>query len=331
MKINKDTSVFYIICPANYSTGGPLLLHQLAYKLISKGYKAMMYYYKTENCDLNNPVHENYKKFNIPYVLEVDDNSNNIIVIPEVFPEYIFDYKNIQRVIWWLSVDNFLLTHSKKPSFSLKRFLGLKEKRYYYNFKNKPKHYHWVQSTYAVNFLKKKKVKDAMYLSDYLDDVFLNDVKNLDFKNLNKQNNIVYNPSKGIEITQELINFAPNFNWIPIQNMTPAEVKNLLLTSKVYIDFGNHPGKDRIPREAAVSGCVVITNKKGSANYFEDVTIEELYKFEDVLSNKEKFVNLIDDVFLNFPDHSDKFEAYRKLLFNEESKFESDLDKILNS
>ena len=113
--------------------------------------------------------------------------------------------------------------------------------------------------------------------------------------------------------------------------MTPAEVKNLLLTSKVYIDFGNHPGKDRIPREAAVSGCVVITNKKGSANYFEDVTIDELYKFEDVLSNKEKFVNLIDDVFLNFPDHSDKFEAYRKLLFNEESKFESDLDKILNS
>ena len=29
------------------------------------------------------------------------------------------------------------------------------------------------------------------------------------------------------------------------ENLTTKQVKELLLKSKVYIDFGNHPGKDR--------------------------------------------------------------------------------------
>jgi len=35
---------------------------------------------------------------------------------------------------------------------------------------------------------------------------------------------------------------------------------------QVYIDFGHHPGQDRLPREAVQCGCVVITGKRGSGN-----------------------------------------------------------------
>lgn len=57
--------------------------------------------------------------------------------------------------------------------------------------------------------------------------------------------------------------------------------------SKVYIDFGNHPGKDRIPREAAISGCIVITGKRGAAAFAEDVCIPETYKFDESCAKKK--------------------------------------------
>lgn len=329
MNLNKSSTKVYIVCPANVATGGPLLLHQFADKLINRGINAHMYYFETENCDMSNPVHEFYKKFNIPYKNTIDDNDNNLIVLPEILPEYIFKFKKIQKVIWWLSVDNYLVTHSKKPRFSLKRFLGLKPKHYFYNFNKKPPHLHWSQSIYAIEFLKNKNITDVDYLSDYLDPVFLKEVSNLAIDKLNKENIIAYNPKKGFEITKKLIESTPHFKWVAIENMTPIQVKDLLYKSKVYVDFGNHPGKDRIPREAAVCGCIVITNKEGSANYFEDVSIDEKYKFDDILNKIEIFTKIIEDIFNNNSVHVENFKSYRESIINEEIKFDSDLNNII--
>lgn len=330
MNLNKLNSKVFVVCPANVATGGPLLLHQLAYKLIQNGIKASMYYFETENCNMNNPVHDFYKDFHIPYNTIIDDDSENLLVIPEVLPEYIFKFKNIQKVIWWLSVDNYLVSHTRKPSFSTKRFLGLKPKQYFYDFKKSPLHFHWAQSIYAIDFLKSKKITKIEYLSDYLDSVFLSEVSSLSFEDLNKQNIIAYNPKKGFDITKQLIEFTPQFKWVAIENMTPLQVKDLLLMSKIYIDFGNHPGKDRIPREAAICGCIVITNKQGSANYFQDVSIGDEYKFNKILDEKDAFSTLVEDIFNNFLIHVEKFKSYRELITNEEQKFNTDLNNIIN-
>lgn len=329
MNLDKLNSKIFVVCPANTATGGPLLLHQLAYKLIQKGITASMYYFETENCDMTNPVHEFYKDFDIPYITTIEDSDNNLLIIPEVVPEYIFKFKNIQKVIWWLSVDNYLVLHSKKPSFSTKRFLGLKPKQYYYDFKNEPLHFHWAQSMYAIEFLKSKQITQVEYLSDYLDPVFLSEVSSLTYDNLNKENIIAYNPKKGFEITKKLIEVTPQFKWIAIENMTPLQVKDLLYKSKVYIDFGNHPGKDRIPREAAVCGCIVITNREGSAKYFQDVSIGDEYKFNTILEDNNTFTNLVEDIFNNYSVHIDKFKSYRELIINEEQKFNTDLNSII--
>lgn len=55
---------------------------------------------------------------------------------------------------------------------------------------------------------------------------------------------------------------ARELNFKPIINMTRDEVIRELQRAKVYIDFGNHPGKDRIPREAAILGCCAIVGKR---------------------------------------------------------------------
>lgn len=331
MKLSKTIAKVYVVCPANTATGGPLLLHQLALKLIENGINAYMYYFETKESNPNQPVHEFYKRFSIPYETKIDDSSTNLIVVPETEPEYIFKFKNVQKVIWWLSVDNYLSTHAKKSSFSLKRWLGIKPKNYFYNFDNIPQHDHWSQSNYAIDFLKNKGFYNVKYLSDYLDPVFLDEVSQLNFEQLNKENTIVYNPKKGLEVTQALIQMSPNYNWIAIENMTPNQVKALLLRSKLYVDFGNHPGKDRIPREAAVCGCIVITNKKGSAKYFEDVPIDESYKFENVLHTPELFKERVESIFNNYATHSANFKPYRDKIIMEEQKFDSDLKAIIET
>lgn len=63
--------------------------------------------------------------------------------------------------------------------------------------------------------------------------------------------------------------------------MTTQQIIKILDESMVYIDFGNHPGKDRIPREAALRNCIVMTNKSGSAANDIDIPIPAEYKFSE--------------------------------------------------
>lgn len=87
--------------------------------------------------------------------------------------------------------------------------------------------------------------------------------------------------------------------------MTRDEVAKLLSTAKVYIDFGNHAGKDRIPK-AAISGCCVITGKDGSAKFYEDVPIDEEFKFKTINKNIPLIVEKIKHCFDNYEFESKK-------------------------
>jgi hypothetical protein len=52
---------------------------------------------------------EVYKKYDInidDLVNEVEDEKNNIFIAPEIFPDMFSTFKNIQKAVWWLSVDN---------------------------------------------------------------------------------------------------------------------------------------------------------------------------------------------------------------------------------
>ena len=110
--------------------------------------------------------------------------------------------------------------------------------------------------------------------------------------------------------------------------MSTDEVKVLLSQSKVYIDFGNHPGKDRLPREAALLGCCIITGKRGAAKYDEDVSIPAKYKFDDVKKEIEKIGNMIKECIDNYEINIKEFEDYRKKIANERKQFEKDVYKV---
>ena len=326
-----ENTIIYVLCPAFNKTGGTELAHQLIYELNSIGASAYITYYG-DNEEKINPA---FKKYVSEYknISEIVDDENNILIIPEIKQEIINDYKNIQKAVWWMSVDNYL----KRNGFiGYCKFYGiLKGIKHVLNgdikiagTKINKDIVHLYQSEYAHKFLLDHDVTNTYRLSDYINQEYLNTNS---VNNNDRKDNVLYNPKKGMEFTKKLIKRAPDINWIPIENMTTEEVHSLLLNSKVYIDFGNHPGKDRFPREAAISGCCVITSKNGSAAFYEDVPIDDEFKYDDNNKNIDKIIIKIKDCLLNYEENNLKFENYRKFISSEYETFKNDVISIINN
>ncbi|MBQ3442412.1 MAG: hypothetical protein IJG33_04115 [Selenomonadaceae bacterium] len=156
-------------------------------------------------------------------------------------------------------------------------------------------------------------------VEDYLNQTFLTRAAQVDLSK--KENIVAYNPKKGFEVVKLFIADAPDIDWRPIENMTPAQVQELLASAKVYIDFGNHPGKDRIPREAAVSGCVVLVGKRGAAINDIDISIPAEFKFDMAGSTPRDVIDKIRAVFEDFPAAHEKQAAYRARIHDDKNRF----------
>ena len=79
--ISKDSKV-YVICPASIATGGPELLHQFAHILREKGVNAMMYYTPS---NVENPIHQAFEQYKVPFVREIEDNERNLLITCETY------------------------------------------------------------------------------------------------------------------------------------------------------------------------------------------------------------------------------------------------------
>ena len=321
-----DETKFYIVAPANLATGGPELLHQLAYKLKKNGKNVCMYYIAVEQSD---PVHDNYKQYGIDFVYQVNDDEKNIIIIPETQTQLIGEYKKTKKIVWWLSVDNYFISMSGVKG-RINRFLLQNIGSQKYHFFNtdllKEVDFHLVQSEYAKFYLEKKGLNNVAHLSDYLHESFLKNEPSLEYK----ENLVAYNPKKGINFTKKLIAYSPEIKFVAIEGMKRDEVVSLLKKAKVYIDFGFHPGKDRIPREAAFLKCCVITNKRGSANFLLDLPIHSEFKFDENEGNLKSIKDKICNCFTFFEQNLYKFEDYRREIIQQESNFEVQVKYIFN-
>jgi hypothetical protein len=332
IEISKN-SIVYLVCPPVYASGGPELMYQLANKLESYGVNAFIFYLPKHE----DPVHPNYKAYKTKFVDVIEDHKKNLIIVPEALVSsfnMIDDSHAIRKCIWWLSVDNFFKKIYKRTlPRNFARFPALRDLRIFENrffareVKDRKYDYHLVQSQYAYQFLRKNKIT-AGYLSDYLNATFFERAGQL--QAVEKEDIVLYNPKKGLEFTRKIIEKSANLTWMPIQNMTPNEVADLLARAKVYIDFGSHPGKDRFPREAAIMNCCIITSKNGSACYDEDVNIPEEYKISDSRFNIGKTIALIKSCLDNFEQHTNDFEGYRKNIRQEEQRFINDIKAIFS-
>lgn len=329
--MSKYNKVF-IICPGGLKTGGTELLHQLSYQLNELQLESHIVYIGSR---LETPIE--FKKYITTKVYkecEIEDEVGNLLIVPESYVEYVGLVQKMKKSIWWLSVDNY----TKDCSFkSRKEIYGQLSAIYHAvtgRIKDKTK---WVlmadfnlcQSYYSIQYLKTAFCLDdkkIIYLSDYINDCYTEEYNGVEVNN--RKNVVLYNPLKGYKFTKKIMKLARDISWVPIKNMRNDEVRKLLKSSKVYIDFGHHPGKDRFPREAAISGCCVITGKRGAAAYEEDLPIPKEFKFDEKQSDKKIIIQTIRKCFIDYETIINEYEPYRQMILSEKTKFRKDINNI---
>lgn len=328
-----------ILCPVDVKTGGTELLHQLAFQLNQLNVRAQIVYYGKDSNVKPVRAFEKYINNNWIKESEVSENDKNIFIIPETGLSEFNKFNHGKKYIWWLSVDNFYGSgfNGYKRINDMLRKTGIyhsiggiiKGRIKNYKKEIKSADFHLFQSYYADNFLSENGIPEnkRTYLSDYINDLYVE--KSTTVLEHLRSNVVLYNPKKGFNFTQKIINQSPSWiKWVPLINMSNEEVYQNLISGKLYIDFGNHPGKDRFPREAAISGCCILTDKKGSAAYHKDVPILEKYKFEDNDENINQIIERIEFCLTNYSAAINDFKEYREYIKQEKQTFKNDVSRI---
>ena len=111
---------------------------------------------------------------------------------------------------------------------------------------------------------------------------------------------------------QSVMNACADITFKPIRGMTRSEVIDTMRHSKLYVDFGEFPGRERMPREAVLCGCCLITSKVGAAAYIKDFAHDYKYDMKDghIWAIKRK----IKHVLLNYDECSKDFDVFRESL-----------------
>lgn len=325
----------YIVSESTSSSGGPESLQQLAYILRLYNYESFIYYIDNPNGNTS----EKFEKYNNKIVTKIEDSNKNVLIVPESYTEFLNDFKKIKKVIWWLSLDFYLnnrwVNRTKLfckvhnlpiimfPVVFFYLFITKKFKRHIYHHKKNDNVFHLYNCEYVNAYLDKIGVKkaDKLYLCGPLSDEYFNHECTMQRKNI-----VLYNPKKGIDFTKKIISQARDIKFIAIENMTPKEIRNLMLISKVYIDFGYFPGPERIPREAVISGCNILTSNEGSARNTSDIPIPKKYKFDKKEENIQLIIKYITAMLNNYDDYYNDFNVYRKKVYDQKQLF---FDNIL--
>lgn len=285
MKYNR----VYILCPSNHVTGGIEALFQLCDAINRLGVKAELILIPGVNIS----IPDDYIGYNVGFCDDLIDDESTLVIAPEIWPNLLDSplFSNAKKALWWLSVDN---ASNKTGPFREDLI-------------------HLYQSQYALSHLDKIGITNKLPLFDYLNNRFLVQQEPM------KKDNIVCYSIKGESVANRLSKMVKDAEFVMIKGMSGPQVFDLLSRSKVFIDFGNHPGKDRIPRESATLFNCVITNTDGAAGFNEDVPIPDRFKVS--VTDLEKAASLISDCIVNYDDNINQFDFYRKTILNQRDEF----------
>ena len=262
-----------ILCPT-VVTGGPEAMHQLCNAINKSGGNAVLVYYDaasvlelSDDKIASSPAQpeaflDAYRNYDAPHQDLVHLSADTLIVFPETHALHAFRFRGCHRAVWWLSVDNGL---SLEPLFSYKQFCD--------GYFNDETLIHFYQSDYARDFLMRNGAKKFYPLYDYINRGFLRDAPAL------KHPVVSFFPAKGRSLADSFFSQAKDLPSVAIENMSPKQVSDTLRQTSVYIDFGHHPGKDRVPREAAASGNVIFIHARGAGCHVLDYPLDQFYIF----------------------------------------------------
>lgn len=308
----------FVLISTNNLSGGTELLYQLFNSLHKLHQDTFISFFPE---DTSSASLKRFAEYN-PLVSSVEDKEENVIIIPESATFLVRQFKHAKIFVFWMSIDNYLRRKSKNFFSDFLAYYGslLTSRVPLSSLKNV---HHLFQSYYAQSYLENLGFH-GLFLGDYLGDSFFDTSHPT---SSHKENIVCYNPKKGYRYVKKLIKLMPSVEFVPIINMSPNQVKDTLLSSKVYLDFGHHPGKDRIPREAALSDCIVITSTFGSASNNIDINIPQIYKFNPK-HDLSKCSHMINFCFEHYLCALNSQLKYKESIFREKDEFQENVNKL---
>jgi hypothetical protein len=318
---------YFIICPENHVTGGTEALHQLADGLTVVGQQARICYARQGKAGIVLVDSDTPHPF-CEYVAikgEFEDISDAIVIVPETMVAFARNVRQAKIIIWWLSVDFYLGRDGE--NWLVDRFRYCKKLiTGEITWWPKLRHFtHAAQSKYATEYLREHGI-ESFPLSDYINRSFSVNASQRQLRHPR----VLFNPRKGLSRSRKIISLlGETVDFIPLVGLSRQELYALLAESMVYMDFGLHPGKDRLPREAAISGCVVLANRRGSANFREDLPIDDIFKIDDrQIGFEDAAAKRILEVLKNFKSYLEGQQTLRDAIFNEREKFLNEIRVI---
>ncbi len=258
-----------MVASYQYQSGGTESSHQLVHWINEQGGDAYIHYYDS---DVIAPP-EKFNTYNVKVAQKIEDSSENLLIVPETLTYYLYEFHNIKKSIWWLSLNYYLYQFPlKKAKIMADRYNIPDITSYFIQFllkKSPNKQFefgdekndliHFYNCEYIKDYLLKNGVKkeNTFYLCGPLNDDFFEEAKAVDSSK--KRNIVLYNPNKGYFFTKKVIQYAKNkgldAQFIPLKGLDRNQMIDLYKQAKLYIDFGDFPGPERIPRESVVMKC----------------------------------------------------------------------------
>lgn len=280
------------VCPSQVVTGGTESIHNFT-KELSEHVDAQIWYM---GAGLHRPQPDEYDGYGVRYVTEFPQGFRGLIIFPEIWANMALDpkYKDCIRAVNWLGIDAYA-GHTPRAKTGA--------------VFNDDSILHLAQSEYAHDFLQKLGVKKIYRNVDVLNTDFFED-----YTETERSNVVLYNPAKATDFTQRLMNACSGVTFRPIKGLSRSQVIKLMRKSKLYIDFGNFPGRERIPREAVMCGCCIIIGAVGSGRFYEDFTIPSRYIYERNDAHIFAIVRAIHNVLNNYEECRRDFDMFRKII-----------------
>lgn len=188
---------------------------------------------------------------------------------------------------------------------------------------------HVAQSAYAQEQVRARWGQPVRLLSDYTVLSAAQGSNHDGRLDSGEEPTVAFNPAKGgavIEKVRRLV--ARPVRWLPIVDMTPEEVGAALARSSVYLDLGHLPGKDRLPREAALSGAVTLLAAIGAGANEHDFPVPAAHRIPAGPQLARDAASVLDRVLADIPGHWAAQAGFRTLLGGERKTFQREVAEI---
>ena len=341
-------SRIYVFCPSYLVSGGPDALHQIVYYLRKINLDAHIVYVDLRKKKYQVPkCYQEYVGENdYGLISEVIDDGDSIIICPETLTFLLDGFQLAQKYVWWLSVNNDterssffeklkILFRKLSPRQIVKQ---LKKNNKWLNFKYFLNHkkfdfntadekiIHLCASYYAYDYVKKNNAAKQYLCIEPISKFFLENLPSE--MNRDRKDIVIYNPAKNYKFTKRIIRHCKGIQFLALSGYSQNELLNLYRNSKLYIDFGSFPGAERIPKEAVINGCCVMTGRNGASDYYNDVPLCDELKMDSKLENLEAIKEKINSILTDYDRYYGLCEEYRTTVKSLEDSFIQQLSQI---